>query len=66
MTWKNLLYSMLAVLLPLLYSLLLGKYPDFPLNQGETVALLLWLIGLLVGGWNLKAFFSQTYDYRRK
>ena len=51
MAWKNVLYALLAVILPIAFGWLLGLVPSFPLGSEEFVALVLWIVGLLVGGW---------------
>lgn len=52
MNLKNLLRLILLALLPVLYGLLTGRYPDFPLHSPQLfVDLVLWIIGLVIGGW---------------
>lgn len=57
--WKNLLLTMLGILVPLLYSLIVSKFPDIPITQDNFMALIVYFVGLLIGGWNAKAFFSR-------
>jgi len=42
--------AFIAVLIPLLFTALIAKYPDFPLTAQQLVALALWLVGLLFAG----------------
>lgn len=51
MSLKNVLYAILSALIPLGFSALTGKYPDFPLDLASFGASILWIVGLLVGGW---------------
>jgi len=51
MAWKPILKAILAVLIPALYTALISKYPNLPLTEAQFVALVLWFIGLFVGGW---------------
>ena len=55
MDLKSIIYAALAAILPIVYSLIVGELPSFPLESADFVGLILWVIGLLVGGWNLKA-----------
>lgn len=51
MAWKNVLYALLAVILPLVYEFVVNAIPAFPLDATNFIGLVLWIIGLAVGGW---------------
>lgn len=53
MEWKSFLKALLAVVLPLLYSLLLKWAPDLPIPEAQFIELIIWAVGLLIGGWQL-------------
>jgi hypothetical protein len=55
MTLKELLYAVLSALLPLVYTAITGKAPEFGniLDPATFIALALWLVGLPFGGWQL-------------
>jgi len=57
--WKSVLYAVLSAVIPLLYSLATGKFPDFPLDLQSFMATLLWLAALLVGGWNVTRAYAE-------
>lgn len=65
MLWKNILAAVIAALVPILYSYFIIKFPDFPIPEGFTLAFLLWLVGMLVGGWNLKCISIKIRYHRR-
>jgi hypothetical protein len=50
---KDVLRLILATLLPVAFIALKTLYPDFPLSQDTFVNLVIWVVGLLLGGWNL-------------
>lgn len=52
MNLKNILFMILGVLLPLAFTAIVNVYPDFPFAQSDFVEGVLWIIGLLIGGWN--------------
>ena len=56
MNWKEYVRLVLGALLPVAYTLLKQKNPDFPLAQDKFVELILYLIGGAVGGWQLLRF----------
>jgi len=56
---KDILRLILATLLPVAYVALKLLYPDFPLTQDTFVGLVLWVIGLLLGGWNLNYLWRK-------
>jgi len=53
MNWKHLFYAALAAVLPLMYSNLIGSMPAFPLASAQFTSLVLWVIGLVIGGWQI-------------
>jgi len=69
--WKNLLKVFLGALLPMLYTVLIAKHPDFPIFLDEFVSLGVWIIGLVVGGWGLAEMRIKSklkkagYDYEK-
>jgi len=50
---RNIIYAMLGAVLPLIYSALIGEIPSFPLAEAGFVDLILWLVGYVIGGWNV-------------
>lgn len=52
-SWKNIVFALLSTLLPIVYGLITGKFPDFPISAEGFIGFVLWLIGLLIGGWQL-------------
>ncbi len=71
MDWKNLLKIFLGALLPMLYTMLIAKHPDFPIFLDEFVGVGLWIVGLVVGGWGASALYHKSklrkagHDYER-
>jgi hypothetical protein len=59
MSWKNLLYAVLGVIIPLAFQELILKFPEFPLDSESFLQLGLWLIGLVVGGWNAASLYHR-------
>ena len=60
MNWKDMLKIFLGALLPALFTQLVSHYPDFPLFAEDFTAIILWIVGLLVGGWGLNAMYVKT------
>jgi len=56
---KELLKGIIGLVIAFLYSLLIKQYPDFPLGVGQIIALILWIVGLLIGGWQAKLYFIK-------
>lgn len=54
MDWKNILYLFLSVLLPVIYQIGIKNNPSFPLSENQFIETLVWVIGSIVGGWNLR------------
>jgi len=65
LSWRNILYAVLGVILPLIYQELIGARPDYPQGESDFVTQVLWLIGLLVGGWNIKATIVNWKVYKK-
>jgi hypothetical protein len=63
MDFKNILRLVLGVLLPVIFVALKTLYPDFPLSQDTFVMLVIWAVGLLIGGWNLKIVVERFKTY---
>jgi hypothetical protein len=62
MAWKNVLYAVLAALGPVVYSIITGALPAFPLSSPDFVLLMLWVVDLLIGGWQLsKGVYISQY-----
>ncbi len=59
---KDFIRMLLVVLLPVFFVVVKKTFPDFPLSQDTFVNLIIWAIGLLVGGWQL-AFLSFKTDF---
>lgn len=53
--FKNVLSAVVSVLVPFIYTALIEEYPDFPLAQVEFIEAIVWIVGLVVGGWNIKS-----------
>ena len=67
LNWRNILYAVLSVILPIIYQELITSRPDYPQGEADFVKLALWLIGLLVGGWNIaKAAIKHDIYTRNK
>jgi uncharacterized membrane protein YqjE len=47
------LYAVLAAVLPVVFSVIVGFVPSFPLAEPDFVLLVLWIIGLVIGGWQV-------------
>jgi len=58
MDLKSMLKAIIAVIIPFLYSALIGKVPDFPLTGDVFLQLVLWIVGLAVGGWQANKVLS--------
>jgi len=51
--WKQILKGIIGVIVPVIYSLIVASFPDFPLADEQFLELILWAVGLLIGGWQL-------------
>jgi len=59
METKAIVKMLLAVLLPVAYSLILANNPDFPLAETKFVEVILYLVGGIIGGWQAKQAFGK-------
>ena len=57
MDFKAILKAMIALLVPFLFQLIIVKWPDFPLTAENVTALILWLVGFAIGGWQVSKSF---------
>lgn len=48
---KDLIRLIIVTLLPIAFIAIKTAFPDFPLSQDSFVALIVWAVGLLLGGW---------------
>lgn len=55
MDWKNLLLAILGVVLGPLYTYVTGQIPTFPIDPANFDATVLWIVGYLIGGWNVNS-----------
>lgn len=60
MNWKDMLKIFLGALLPALFTQLVSHYPDFPLDGSDFTAIILWIVGLLVGGWGMASMYMKA------
>lgn len=52
---KALILALIGAAVPILYTNWLAPaLPDFPLDSAKVLELVLYAVGFLVGGWNLK------------
>lgn len=65
LNWKNLLYSFLGFLLPLLYTELIKSHPDFPLTSTGFTEVIVWILGLIIGGWNIASAAFKKLIYNK-
>jgi len=47
---KKLIAAACAALFPALYSLIISKWPDFPLSSNDLIEALVWAVGLFFSG----------------
>jgi len=50
--FKSILLAILSLIIPVLYSLLIRNVPEIPLPSNVFSELIIWAVGLLVGGWS--------------
>lgn len=62
---KDILRLLLATLLPIAYVALKIAFPDFPLSQDTFVALIIWVVGLVLGGWNMHYLAVKYFGVNR-
>jgi len=58
--FKSMLKAVIAVLVPFFFTMLIAKYPDFPLTADQLVSLVLWLVGLVIGGWQAAKVYHRA------
>jgi len=46
--------AIIAIAVPILFSLLVAKYPNFPLNLESVTSLIVWVAGLFIAGAKLR------------
>lgn len=61
-TWRPLIIALLNVLVPILYGVIKGWNESFPLTQEDLLALILWPIGLLLGGGAVSVAVYKAQD----
>ena len=47
---KKLIASAISALIPALYSLIISKWPEFPLSSNDIIEALVWAVGLFFSG----------------
>lgn len=50
--WKNILFAVLGLVIPALYSWITRQAPGIPLPSNVFTELVIWAVGWLIGGWN--------------
>lgn len=63
LNWKNMLYAFLGILCPIIYDEIIKTDPSFPLSSKIFTELIIHLIGLVVGGWNIALLVLQKFVY---
>ena len=56
---KRLIYIVISVLVPALYSIITSYYPEFPLNESIMSDLAIWIIGIFFGGWQTTKIYKE-------
>ena len=57
MNWRHVLYAALAAIVPFGYSWITGQFPEFPMAADVFSSLILWVVGLAVGGWQFAKYY---------
>jgi len=65
LNWRNILYAVLGVILPLVFDEIIKADPKFPLPLEMFSDLILYLVGFLVGGWNIAKAAVKHDTYMR-
>lgn len=65
LSWKNLLLTFLGILCPIVFDEIIKADPTFPLSNEMFTDLVIYLIGFLVGGWNLVQLAIQKMIYEK-
>ncbi len=55
---KALLKAMLTAVLPLIYSMVTDKLPGLPLDANTFSTLIIYIVGLMAGGWQVSNAFK--------
>jgi len=50
--WKNILFAVLGLVIPAVYSWITRQAPGIPLPSNVFTELVIWAVGSLIGGWN--------------
>jgi len=56
--------AIIAIAVPILFSLLVAKYPNFPLNLESVTSLVVWFAGLFIAGAKLRDA-QMLYKYKK-
>lgn len=59
--WKSILYAVLGLAIPAVYSWIIRQAPGIPLPSDVFTELVIWIVGSLIGGWNA-AKARLTYE----
>ena len=63
--WKELLKSVLYLLLPLIYGLIIKAIPGFPITEAGFIDTVIWLIfGIILGGQALRVRYAYKMAAR--
>ena len=62
---KDLIKALLVPAVAFLFSLFIARFPDFPLDSKQVLAVILWVVGLLYSGAKLKSFKQKRNDLKR-
>jgi len=59
----KLIQAIIAALVPILYTLLLNWFPDFPLPESDLINLLVWITSYFIAGGKTK---SAIIEYKKR
>lgn len=62
---KQIILALIAAMVPLLYSLLIAKFPEFPLTADQLLAVAVWIVGLIFAGTRLQRIAYIYKNARR-
>ena len=54
MTWKDYLYMILSIALPVIYTAIKAQNPDIPILENNFIELILWIVGSAINGWEMQ------------
>lgn len=57
---KNIVFAIIGIIVPVLYSYITSKFPNFPLTQDQILALLIWAAGFFFSGANVAYFHAKS------